>query len=1180
MVVGANTAWGAFTEGLYYIKSNANTDFYLCPSIGGYYGNNVDQPHLTTFKTGGDQYSIWKIVPVDGETDTYYIIHYKTGRYLKSNEDFTTDNGSKHNRKAVHLEVKPETLTDDFKFLIKNNSSPYQIYPKSYYTNASGMSFNPTGEHKECYAPADGGVHGIIGLFDKTNTYSKWQIPAVPSASKPCATPIVKYVGDNISISYPYSEETGITIYYTTDGTDPSTSGTRSSYSSPISATGVIKVRAIATKTDFVNSDEAVLWGSARPFLIQSQECADYYLAPSGNGSNVCTISIPGMGMQWTLQNAGASTGGVQYYYVVNSNGKKIYYNSENNGLSLNDASDDVRKFCVIENGYNTGNFFLIPVSQTSRVIYKVSGNVSNAHSKAELNKQWNTNLDQWIFSVCNESADQKNLFSPAPFSVSNDSETHYYHIASVGADGYYIVPPTDPDGYATTSNTSSDYTDNPWLFKVAASDNWQTFYYIINAASGKYMYFNPNNNLTEDQENVISMKDISEKNAENEEKFQFIMVRSTTTDACYIVSKGYSYADASHKSFHDNKYFGLWFDDKNPANIKTTWSRSETANNVKWTFSEAPVTDIYLGPVFSQDENGYVSITHPTAACDYYYTTDGSVPSVPANAETAPTAPTIKYTGAFLPSGVEQINAIAVLKSNYGLYSSVESYNLPAYSKPSISFSSTESTITITSATEGATIYYTTDGSTEPTIDESVAHGTSPITIPNITNETTIKAIAINSGYTASDVETFTVQKVTTPTFELTADNKVKISSTTPGVTIYYTYSNEGEPSNPTISSTEYTAPLSNMSGYQFKAIAVKSDLINSDIGATSGAIKLKCAVPKFTRVGKGVSLASSFPASDVSYKYTIADNGAAPADPKVSGVIYNGTIDLSSYTPTIIVKAYAFAEDYDDSDVSTFELTSWGTGTIDDPYYITTQEEFNNFITDVNNNSNGEASAYYKLITDVSGGDPITTAFSGSFEGEANSKGVYPKISGLTHALFNTIDGGTVKNVMLDAVSISGGTNVGAIANVVTGTSSKKAAIYNCGVLSGGVSGSGYVGSIVGQLGDSDNDNNCYARVINCFSYATVSGGSDVGGIVGYNDFASTATNIRTMVMNCMFYGDITSGTNVSPVYGGEIIDNLQGGLNNFNYYAYEQLPTSHITSGKYNCALAVEEKIPEPF
>lgn len=637
MVVGVSVSGvkAAFTEGLYCFKSNQNNTYYLCPSIGCYYENNVDQPHLTTFKTGGDQNSIWKIVPVENETDTYYLIHYKTGRYLKSNENFTTiEKGiTKNNRKAVHLEVKPETLTDDFKFLIKNTSSPYQIYPKSYYTDASSMSFNPTNGHKDCYAPANGEAQGMIGMYDKTDAASKWQIPAVASASIPCATPIIKYDSGNITISYPYDNEAGITIYYTTDGTDPSTSGTKSSYSAPISSSGVIKVRAIATKTGLVKSDEAVLWGSARPFLIQSKDCADYYLAPSGNGTNVCTTSIPGAGMQWTLQDAGTSIGGVPYYYLVNNNSKKIKYNPSNYALSLNGTSADENKFCIIENGYNTGNFFLIPVSQANRVIYKVNGNVASDHCKAESNKLWGTNWDQWIFRVCNYGADQKNLFSAPPFNVSTDELMHYYHIASVGATGYYIVPPTDADGYACASNNSSDYTDNPWIFKVAVSDNWQTYYYVINAASGKYMYFNPNNNLTESQENVISMKDESDKNEGNEEKFQFVMVRSTTADACYIVPKGYSYADASHKNFYENKYFGLWFDDNNPASLKTIWSRSSTANHVKWTFEPATFAGAWADPVVSYDSDGHITISNGEEGSAFYYTTGGNtIPTTGSN--------------------------------------------------------------------------------------------------------------------------------------------------------------------------------------------------------------------------------------------------------------------------------------------------------------------------------------------------------------------------------------------------------------------------------------------------------------------------------------------------------------------------------------------------------------------
>ena len=1322
MLLGVNASWGAF-EGLYYIKSNANAAYYLCPSIGCYYGNNVDQPHLTTFKTEGDQYSIWKIVPVEGETDTYYIIHYKTGRYLKSNENITTvEKGvTKNNRKAVHLEVKPETLTDDFKFLIKNNSSPYQIYPKVYWnTDVANMSFNPTNEHQDCYAPADGavkdgGAKGMIGLYSKGDNFSKWQISSVPSTSTPCATPIIKYDGDNINISYPYSDETEITIYYTTDGSDPSTGTSNASTNFNISASGVVKVRAIATKTGLVNSDEAVLWGSARPFLIQSKECADYYLVPAGDGTNINTSSLPGTSMQWTLQNAGASTGGVQYYYVVNSNNKKINYNSSDNTLTLNEESADANKFCVVENGYGTGYFFLIPVSQTDRVLYKNNGNVEANNCKAELNKKWDTNLDQWKVIACNETADQKNLFSTAPFSVSNDNETHYYHIASVGQEGYYIVPPAEADGYATTSNTG--YNDTPWLFKVAASDNWLTYYYIINAASGKYMYFNPNNNQTADQENVISLKAISEKNAENEEKFQFIMVRSTTTGACYIVPKGYSYADVSHKNFNSNKYFGLWANESGP--LKSTWSRISTENHVKWTFSEAPITNIHA-PVISQDENGYISISHPTVPCDIYYTTDGSDPNVPANPETDPTEPTLKYSDSFLPSiGVETIKAVAVLKSNYGIYSSVE-YPLPAYSKPSISFNNTTSTITITSSAEGATIYYTIDGSTEPTVDESVDHGTTTVTITGITDKTTVKAIAIIAGYQVSEVETVTIQKVATPTFELTTNNQVKISSTTSDATIYYTI----DGSDPTTSSTEYTEPLTdNVSNVTIKAIAVKEGMITSTVG--SGSVKLQCAAPVislddatskvsitsategstiyYTTDGttptassteysgpfslssattlKAIAINSDYEPSTVTESAlsqvatpTIQNNGSnaisittttsdatiyyttdgsdpttssteytdplsdsfsgitikaiavkagmitsavgsglvkfqcatpvitrdgmtftlscsKPTDAKLyytleggSETLYSGPVAFTSDILPITVTALARHDNYIQSETASMLLKN-GAGTPEDPYLIYGSTDFSNFITNVNNGE-AAASASYKLASDVSasGSNAITTAFTGSFDGDGYT------ISGLGHALFNNVNGGVVKNVILDNVGISSGTNVGAICNEATGATR----IYNCGVLasnstvekdengydkitscSSSIRGSNYVGSIVGLLDGS-------SRVINCFSYANVNGGSEAGGIVGHNNVATTATNLQTMVMNCMFYGEV-SGSSIAPIYNGEIITNVgeNTGVSNYNYFRLESSYIQNTAIIKvYNCALGAETRFLQRF
>ena len=219
-------------------------------------------------------------------------------------------------------------------------------------------------------------------------------------------------------------------------------------------------------------------------------------------------------------------------------------------------------------------------------------------------------------------------------------------------------------------------------------------------------------------------------------------------------------------------------------------------------------------------------------------------------------------------------------------------------------------------------------------------------------------------------------------------------------------------------------------------------------------------------------------------------------------------------------------------------------------------------------------------------------TTDFAGIFEGVAKPDGTFPKITGATHALFDKINGGTVKNIIVVPAStgIIGSNHVGAIVNEVIGTNTNIASIYNCGVLSGSISGSGHVGGLVGHLGQGspastvDEKANCYARVINCFSYADIGGGSVRAGIVGYNSYSSTYIDQRTMVMNCMFYGDIDdTDTNLYPIYGGKDINNYTDGgkLNTYNYYLYEapysknkKITATSNTNQHYNHALAAEE------
>ena len=214
-------------------------------------------------------------------------------------------------------------------------------------------------------------------------------------------------------------------------------------------------------------------------------------------------------------------------------------------------------------------------------------------------------------------------------------------------------------------------------------------------------------------------------------------------------------------------------------------------------------------------------------------------------------------------------------------------------------------------------------------------------------------------------------------------------------------------------------------------------------------------------------------------------------------------------------------------------------------------------------------EGNGKYVITSDIDASDFSSSieSFSGELAAAINPDTNMPyRITGLRAPLFTTLTG-TVKNIVLESVSISSGDasgNTGAIACTAKGA----ARIYNVGILSGSVGGSGNTGGLVGLLEGT-------ARVINCYSFATITGGSNVGGIVGNNNATTTAASINTMVMNCMFYGDITGGTTVSPVFGGTNIANLQGGLNTFNYYAYDELKSKAISNNKYNSALAVEKK-----
>jgi hypothetical protein len=131
-----------------------------------------------------------------------------------------------------------------------------------------------------------------------------------------------------------------------------------------------------------------------------------------------------------------------------------------------------------------------------------------------------------------------------------------------------------------------------------------------------------------------------------------------------------------------------------------------------------------------------------------------------------------------------------------------------------------TSQSATISDATSGATIYYTTDGTTPTT---SSPPYTSSITIS--TTET-LEAMAVATDYTNSAVATalYTIAPVLpAPTFSLAPGNyataqTLTITDAVPGTTIYYT-TNDAPVS--TTSSTKYTGPITISSSEAVAAIA-----------------------------------------------------------------------------------------------------------------------------------------------------------------------------------------------------------------------------------------------------------------------------------------------------------------------------------------------------------------------
>jgi hypothetical protein len=216
---------------------------------------------------------------------------------------------------------------------------------------------------------------------------------------------------------------------------------------------------------------------------------------------------------------------------------------------------------------------------------------------------------------------------------------------------------------------------------------------------------------------------------------------------------------------------------------------------------------------------------------------------------------------------------------------------------------------VIIGDATNGAAIYYTTDGSM-PGLSSAVYSG--PLSVS--ANET-LSAIAAAGGYATSEVGIAAYQiaapipSFTPPAGTYSSPQSVTIGDAVNGAVIYYTTNG----AVPTTASSVYSAPISVSANETLEAMAVPSGYAASAAG--TAAYGIRTATPSFTPGGGTYSSAQSVTISDTTGGGPIyyTTDGTRPT---TSSAVYSGPITVSSDET---LKAIAATSGYTSSFVGT---------------------------------------------------------------------------------------------------------------------------------------------------------------------------------------------------------------------------------------------------------------------
>ena len=686
--------------------------------------------------------------------------------------------------------------------------------------------------------------------------------------------------------------QAGATIYYTTNGTTPTTSSTL--YTGPITVNVTETIEAIAVESGYTNSPMSSMLYTIAPLLP-----APTFSPAAGTYTTSQSVTI------------GDATAGTTIYYTTNGTTPTTSSTKYTGAITV--SATETLEAIAVESGYcnssvATAAYTIDPVLPAPTFspaagTYTTSQSVTISDATAGTTIYYTTNG-----------------------TTPTTSSTKYTGAITVSATETLEAIAVET-GYTNSAVATAAYTIDPALPAPTFSPAAGTYttsqsVTISDATAGTTIYYTTNGTTP----TTSSTKYTGAITVSATETLEAIAVETGYTNSAvataaytitpalpaptfspaagtYTTSQSVTIGDATGgttiyyttngttPTTSSTKYTG-------PITVSASETLEAIAVETGYTNSAVAtaaytITPALPAPTFSPAAGTYttsqsVTIGDATTGTTIYYTTNG----------TTPTTSSTKYTGAITVSASETLEAIAVETGYTNSAVATAAYTInpvlpaPTFS-PAAGTYTTSQSVTISDATAGTTIYYTTNGTTPTT---SSTKYTGAITV---SASETLEAIAVETGYTNSAVATaaYTITPaLPAPTFSpaagtYTTSQSVTISDATAGTTIYYTTNG----TTPTTSSTKYTGAITVSASETLEAIAVETGYTNSAVATAAYTITPALPAPTFSPAAGTYTTSQTVTISDATAGTTIyyTTNGTTPT---TSSTKYTGAITVSA--------------------------------------------------------------------------------------------------------------------------------------------------------------------------------------------------------------------------------------------------------------------------------------------